>query len=197
MASSSPDAVRYARLWDEHGQRIYRFCYRRTADPELAEDLTSIVFLEAWRNREKAGQLSDAQDEMLPWLYGIAANVVRNQWRTRRRHRAALARVPRPRAEDEIEDDVASAVVERVDGQARMAHLLARLQTLPKIEQDVLSLCTWEDLTPQEAATALGIPEATARTRLHRARKRLRALEDATEGAALGDVPRIEGEGSS
>lgn len=59
-----------------------------------------------------------------------------------------------------------------------------------------MSLCAWEDLTPKEVAVALGIPETTVRTRLHRARKRLRALEDADDRAPLKAVPRIEGEGS-
>jgi RNA polymerase sigma-70 factor, ECF subfamily len=186
---SSAEALQHARLWDDHAQRIYRFCFRRTADHELAEDLTSIVFLEAWRSRGKAALPAGSE---LPWLYGVAANVLRKQWRTQRRHRAALARLPRPRDEGDLAEDA----VDRLADRELAGRALKRLRTLPPIEQDVLSLCAWEELTPKEAAAALGIPEATVRTRLHRARKRLRALEEADDCAPLAGLPRVEGEGS-
>lgn len=187
--ATSPDAIRHVRLWDEYAQRLFRYCFRRTADRELAEDLTSIVFLEAWRSRDKLELLREAE---LPWLYGVAANVLRNQWRKQRRHRAALARLPRPRDEADLAQDA----VEHLADQERMRLAVARLQALPQIEQDVLTLCAWEDLTPKEAAVALGVPESTVRTRLHRARKRLRAMEEANGGVPPAGVPRIEGERS-
>jgi RNA polymerase sigma-70 factor (ECF subfamily) len=188
-ARSSEDAAEHARLWDRHARRIYRFCFRRTADRELAEDLTSIVFLEAWRHRREMGTTTESE---LPWLYGVAANVLRNQWRSQRRYRAALARLPRPRDDS----DLAQEAVDRVADQQRMAQLVEKLRALPQIEQDVLSLCAWEDLTPKETAAALGIPEATVRTRLHRARRRLRALDETSESTRLAGLERVEGEGS-
>jgi RNA polymerase sigma-70 factor, ECF subfamily len=187
LARASADATHHLRLWDEHAQRIYRYCFRRTADRELAEDLTSIVFLEAWRSRGKVGVPVEAE---LPWLYGVAANVLRNQRRKQRRYRAALARLPRPRDEADLAQDA----VDRLADQERMALLVERLGTLPRIEQDVLSLCAWEDLSPKEAAAALGVPEATIRTRLHRARKRLRAIDEANGCSPLARVPRVKGE---
>ena len=186
---ASADALQHVRLWDEHAQRIYRYCFRRTADRELAEDLTSIVFLEAWRQRRKVERVSGLE---LPWLYGVAANVLRNQRRRQRRYRAALTRLPRSREERDFAPDV----VDRLDDQERMAQLVRRLRALPQIEQDVLTLCAWEELSPKEVAVALGVPEATVRTRLHRARKRLSVPEERNESAPLAQVPRIEGEGS-
>jgi RNA polymerase sigma factor (sigma-70 family) len=186
---ASADAIRHVRLWDEHAQRIYRYCFRRTADRELAEDLTSVVFLEAWRRRDKAQLGADTE---LPWLYGVAANVVRNQWRKQRRYRAALARLPRPRDEADLAQDA----IDHLADQEQMRLVVARLQTLPQIEQDVLTLCAWEDLTPKEAAIALGVPESTVRTRLHRARKRLRLPDSADGHAPAPVVPRVEGERS-
>ena len=183
------EASEHVRLWDAHAQRIYRYCFRRTADRELAEDLTSIVFLEAWRRR---GEVELSSETERPWLYGVAANVLRNQWRSQRRYRSALARLPRPRDEA----DLAQAAVDRLDDQERMAQLLDRLESLPRIELEVLSLCAWEDLSPKEAAVALGVPETTVRTRLHRARKRLREPSEADRGAPLAGLPRIEGDGS-
>jgi RNA polymerase sigma-70 factor (ECF subfamily) len=186
---ASADAIRHVRLWDEHAQRIYRYCFRRTADRELAEDLTSVVFLEAWRRRDKAQLGADTE---LPWLYGVAANVVRNQWRKQRRYRAALARLPRPRDEADLAQDA----IDHLADQEQMRLVVARLQALPQIEQDVLTLCAWEDLTPKEAAVALGVPESTVRTRLHRARKRLRLPDSADGHAPAPVVPRVEGERS-
>jgi DNA-directed RNA polymerase specialized sigma24 family protein len=73
-----------------------------------------------------------------------------------------------------------------------MRRLVAKLRALPQIEQDVLTLCVWEDLSPKEAAVALGFPEPTVRTRLHRARHRLRA----NDASSRTQVPRVEGERS-
>jgi RNA polymerase sigma factor (sigma-70 family) len=185
----SVDAAQHARLWDQYAQRIYRYCFRRTADHELAEDLTSIVFLEAWRCRSK---LHLSPESQLPWLYGVASNVLRKQWRTQRRYRAALARLPEPRDERDLAQDA----VERLDDHELMVRLLARLRSLPRIEQEVVSLCLWEELSPKEVAVALGVPEATVRTRLHRARRRLSVLAKANGVALLGGAPRVEGEGS-
>lgn len=187
--SGSTAKSEHARLWDQYAQRIYRYCFRRTADHELAEDLTSMVFLEAWRTRAKS-QLSRESD--LPWLYGVASNLLRKQWRTQHRYRGALARLPKPRDEHDLAQDV----VERLDDRELMARVLQSLHTLPQIEQEVLSLCVWEDLSPKEVALALNVPEATVRTRLHRARRRLRFLTEPNGVTPLGRAPRVGGERS-
>ena len=187
--SGSADANEHTRLWDQYAQRIYRYCFRRTADHELAEDLTSIVFLEAWRTR---GKLRLSKESELPWLYGVASNLLRKQWRKQLRYRAALARLSDPRDDRDFAEDAAK----RLDDHELMARVLSRLRTLPQIEQEVVSLCLWEDLSPKEVAVALGIPEATVRTRLHRARRRLRLLTEPNGVAPLGGSPRVEGERS-
>lgn len=168
-SEASQDALAHVRLWDAYASAIYRYCFRRTADAGLAEDLTSIVFLEAWRRR---GDVSVAPEARLPWLYGVATNVLRNQRRSQRRQQAALARLPRPLEEP----DFADGLTDRLDDEQRMRVILAQLSKLSRLEQEVLSLCVWEGLTSQAAAAALGLPEATVRTRLHRAREHLRAL---------------------
>ena len=186
---ASAESARHLRLWDDYAQRIYRYCFRRTADRELAEDLTSIVFLEAWRRRRDVQLPTEAE---LPWLYGVAANVLRNQRRKQHRYQAALARLPSMLNERDLAEDA----VDRLVDQERMTRLLKRLRSLPAVEQDVLTLCAWEELSPKEAAAALGVPEATVRTRLHRARRRLRALDEANDRALVVRVPRAEGNGS-
>jgi RNA polymerase sigma-70 factor (ECF subfamily) len=150
-----------------------------TADTAHAEDLTSIVFLETWRRR---ADVTLRAEESLPWLYGVATNVIRNQRRSQRRYAAALARVDRPRDEPDFSDDLGG----RLDDETKMREILNQLGGLSSIDREVLALCVWHDLTPREAAVALSIPEVTVRTRLHRARRHLRELDNAGPDA----VPR-------
>jgi RNA polymerase sigma factor (sigma-70 family) len=186
-APSSPDALAHARLWDEYAAPIYRFCFRGTADAELAEELTSVVFLEAWRRRD---DVSLAPQARLPWLYGVATNVLRNQRRSRRRYRAALMRLP-PAAD---EPDFADSLIDRLDAERQMRAIRGQLRKLSRLEQEVLSLCVWEGLAASEVATLLGVPETTVRTRLHRAREHLRTVgEDATD--VLTTQPSIARQG--
>ena len=161
-----PDA--FGVIFERHARRVYNYLFRRTADWALAEDLTSVVFLEAWRKRSEVrldGGLA------LPWLLGVATNVLRNRRRSQWRHRAALQRIPRERQEDFSE-----AAHERLDDERRMSHVLRSLGELPGHEQEVLALCGWAELSYEEAAVALGIPVGTVRSRLSRARSRMREL---------------------
>ena len=181
----SGDADAFGVLFDRHAKTIYNYCFRRVGDWAVAEDLLSTVFLEAWRRREK----ELPPDKVLPWLFGIANNVVRNQRRSRRRHSAALQRVPRARAEDTMADDTN----ERLDDERQMQRALFLLGRLRRAEQEVFVLCAWFELSYEDAAAALSIPVGTVRSRLSRARARLAELnppaghedndmhEDATE----------------
>jgi RNA polymerase sigma-70 factor (ECF subfamily) len=186
-SEASKDAREHVCLWDAHARAIYRFCFRRTADIALAEDLTSIVFLEAWRRRR---DLSLAPGEALPWLYGVATNVLRNQRRSQRRYQAALARVQPPLEEP----DFADGLTDRLDDEMQMRLILGRLRELSRLEQEVLSLCVWEGLAPGEAAVALAVPEATVRTRLHRARQHLRTLSE-TDADTIPDSGSVASQG--
>ena len=161
------DATAFGVLFERHADTIYNYCFRRIGDWTSAEDLLSVVFLEAWRRRDK----ELAPDKVLPWLYGIATNVVRNQRRSRRRYSAALQRLPRPRAEDATD-----GVDDHLDDERHMKHVLTLLARVPQREQDVFVLCAWFDLSYDDAAAALQIPVGTVRSRLSRARARLREL---------------------
>ncbi|MEV4419160.1 RNA polymerase sigma factor [Patulibacter sp. NPDC049589] len=163
------DTDAFGVLYERHDRAVLAFCLWRTGDPALAEDLTSIVFLEAWRRRASTPLTTgDAR----PLLLAIATNVLRNQWRTRRRHRAALERLgragePRPDHDDDAAD--------RVDAAARLHEVRAQLDALPQREREVLALVALADLTYEETASALGLPVGTVRSRLSRARARLAA----------------------
>jgi RNA polymerase sigma factor (sigma-70 family) len=171
--SREGDADAFALLFERHAKAIYNYCFRRVGDWSAAEDLLSVVFLEAWRRRDK--ELPPGK--VLPWLYGIATNVVRNRRRSERRYRMALARVPATRPED----DFGAAVDIRLDDERRMRDALALLKTLPRGQQDVFVLCAWGDLSYEDAAFALGVPIGTIRSRLARARRSLAELDAAHE----------------
>jgi len=178
------DADAFAALFERHAGMVYTYCFRRTADWAIAEDLTSVVFLEAWRRR--AG-VDLAAAKVLPWLLGVATNVLRNERRSLRRYHAALNRLPRL----EPERDFAEELTERLGDEQRMRELLVLVGRLPQVEQETLALCIWEGLSCAEAAFVLDVPEVTVRTRLFRARARLRELGG--EVATGPDVSPVEG----
>jgi RNA polymerase sigma factor (sigma-70 family) len=181
-AAGAPAA--FGLLYERHARTIYNYLFRRCADWSLAEDLTSIVFLEAYRRRVTV-EIVDGK--VLPWLFGVATNVARNQRRSLRRYAEALRRLPPP----EPVLGTAGEAAERVDAARRMRSVLAALQELPQGDQDVLALCLWSELSYEEAAVALGVPTGTVRSRLSRARRRL-AEQAAGNGRAL-EVPPTEG----
>ncbi|WP_106396948.1 RNA polymerase sigma factor [Actinocorallia populi] len=166
-AAVAGDEQAFGELFARHGRVVYNFCFRRTADWSAAEDLASVVFLETWRRREHV-RLEGGS--LLPWLYGVATNVLRNHQRSLRRYGAVLARVPEPVAPEEDADLVAA----RLDDQRRMREVLDRIAHLPRRDRELLALCVWEGLTYTEAAAALGIPVGTVRSRLSRIRAGLK-----------------------
>jgi RNA polymerase sigma factor (sigma-70 family) len=167
-------------LFERHAGRIYNYCFRRTGDWAMAEDMTSTTFLVAWRSRGRAPLQAESA---LPLLYGIATNVLRNQRRSLRRRREAFARLPLERVE---EPDFAEEGSARLDDQAAMRQLLRLFTRLPRREQDVVALCDWSELSYEDAAVALDIPIGTVRSRLARGRRRLREL--AAGSGPEGDV---------
>src|SRR5918911_2622895 len=93
-------------LFDRHSRSIYNFCFRRTADWAAAEDLVATVFLEAWRKR---GSVKVGPDgSLLPWLYGVALNLLRNRRRAQRRLVSALHRLGGETREADLGGDAAT-----------------------------------------------------------------------------------------
>lgn len=172
------DGQAFGRLFDRHARRVYNHCFWRTADWSLAEDLTSVVFLEAWRRRRDV-HLSG--DSLLPWLLGVANNAIRNAERSRRRYRRLLDKLPR--VTDLPAED--AEIAARLDDKRAMKAILDRLGDLRQEEQDVLALCDWSGLSIAEASIALGIPTGTVKSRLARGRARLR-------GFAGGEAPDVD-----
>ena len=167
--ATAGDADAFGALFERHARTVYNFCFRRTADWAAAEDLTSAVFLESWRRRHT---VEIREGNALPWLLGVATNLLRNRRRSLRRHADALRRFPVPRDESDLAADVAG----RIDDARSMRGVLALVGRLPSREQEVLALCAWTGLSYEEAAVALRLPVGTVRSRLSRARRRLAAL---------------------
>src|SRR5580700_5463811 len=115
MAGGDPEAL--GELFRRYSRSVYAYCARRTGNLDLAEDLTSVVFMEAFRRRRKV-QLSNAS--ALPWLIGVANNVVRNADRSLRRYRSALNRIPVPADGTSSEENT----MERLRAQEALASAL-------------------------------------------------------------------------
>ena len=156
----------FAALYDRHAIPIYRFAGRRLGD-QMADDVVAETFLAAFRRRKRYDlRRKDAR----PWLYGIAANVIG-------KHRRAEVRMLRAFARTGL-DPVADGHSDRVDSQVCAAavqrDLAAALAGLPAGDRDVLLLIAWADLSYEETAAALRIPVGTVRSRLNRARRKVR-----------------------
>ena len=167
-AAAASDPQAFGTLYERHARAVFAFCARQGGDLALAEDLTSIVFLEAWRKRRS---ITIGERGALPWLLGTAHNVMRNRRRTTWRYRAALRRVAASTAlaSSGIEDDA----IAHVDAQRRLSTALRAVNGLPKEQQAALNLVVWSGLSYQDAADALGIPIGTVRSRVARARAAL------------------------
>jgi len=171
------DADAFGILFERHARAVYNHLFRRCGDWSSAEDLTSVVFLEAWRKRHRV-ELD--RESALPWLLGVATNVVLNHRRGLRRYRVALSRVPLPEVGGPVSagvQDFAGDVAERIAAESKMSLILSLVGYLPERERQVLELCAWDGLSYEDAGAVLGIPVGTVRSRLSRARQRLRELE--------------------
>ncbi|WP_411113768.1 RNA polymerase sigma factor [Streptomyces sp. 029-5] len=166
------DTAAFGQLFEDYAGIVYRYAVRVTGNWATAEDVVSLTFLEAWRLREKV----HAEGESLrPWLLGIATNVMRNIVRSARRHDLALARLPEPEAEPDFADGVAARLADTEE----LAAARVALSGLRRAEREVFTLCVWEGLDHAAAAEALGLAVGTVRSRLSRARGRLRKLTEA------------------
>ncbi|MGW4696382.1 RNA polymerase sigma factor [Kitasatospora cineracea] len=165
------DQETYGELFDEHADAVYGYALRTLGDWAAAEDVVSLTFLEAWRLR---ASLDEEGGTVRPWLFGIATNVLRNTARAGRRHRTAMARLPAREAVPDFTEEL----VARLDDGARLDAVRRALGRLRRGEREVFRLCVWVGLDYAATAAALGVPVGTVRSRLSRARGRLRVLAE-------------------
>ncbi|WP_211233139.1 RNA polymerase sigma factor [Solirubrobacter soli] len=161
ITASLTDPSAFAAVFDRHWPAIHRWCVSR-AGP-AGEDLAAETFRIAFDERAR---FDPRYDDARPWLYGIATNQLRRHFREAGRSGGW------PDASDaDFTDDALGRVEARALGPA----LAAALREVPGIDRDALLLHAWADLTYTEIAHATGIPVGTVRSRIHRARTRLRA----------------------
>jgi RNA polymerase sigma factor (sigma-70 family) len=161
-----PDAL--GALFDRHSDAVFRYCLSRTGSWHDAEELVSVTFLEAWRQRSG---LTLQRDSLLPWLLGVATNAARNKSRSFRRYEQFLGRLPHSL----VAPDHSTASDERMDTEQQVRDLLDGSAGLNDGERDVILLSVMNGYSYEETATALGIRVGTVRSRVNRAKKKLRA----------------------
>lgn len=169
LAATRPDVLGI--IYERHAPAVYRFLARRVG-PAPAEDLLGEVFEAAVAARVRVRP--HPSGSALPWLYGIATNVVRSHLR-RRRTATVLADV------DIVDWDAVDA---RLDAGSRRTDLRVVLDALGETDRELLLLVAWDGLSPAEAGQVLGLSGVAARSRLHRARARAQAALDQTSPAA-------------
>ncbi len=169
VRSVGTDPVAFTEFYRAHVDDVTKFVARRVADPQLAADLTAEVFLAVI---EAAAQYRGSFGGPRTWLYGIARHVIAAEFRRSARQRRGEALIAGRRLLDA--DDV-DRLVAKIDAFRQVRELRGELQALPEGERAVLELVSVDGLTVAEAAAALGIRPVTARVRVHRARRALRA----------------------
>ncbi|MPZ23660.1 MAG: sigma-70 family RNA polymerase sigma factor [Dehalococcoidia bacterium] len=165
IQASRDDPSGFAVLFDRHFPAIHRYLNRRYG-PEVADDVASRTFVVAF---EKRANFRDDCLDARPWLYGIAGREVSRHWRSEERRLRAHGRMAEDRPADPYEQ-----ADSRADAGALRPAIAVALAELNRQERDVLLLVAWAELTYVEAAQALGVPIGTVRSRLSRAREKVR-----------------------
>jgi RNA polymerase sigma-70 factor (ECF subfamily) len=162
--------LRFARLYREQGRAMLAYALRRVDDPEDAADVVAETFLVAWRRLD---EVPFGGSERL-WLYAVTRRVTANLRRAQGRRTRLAERLAESLRSEPLNNQAAS-------GEA--AATLRAMGELREEDRELLLLISWEELSPGEAAKVLGISSLAARSRLHRARRRLRAAGGTRNGA--------------
>ncbi|MGI5493495.1 RNA polymerase sigma factor [Microtetraspora malaysiensis] len=159
---------RFTALYNTYQARVYGYAASR-AGHQLAEEVVSETFLVAWRRLD-----SIPDHAQLPWLFRVARNILRDNFRQATRHESLEAELRTWM--DDAATDAGEHATERVAA-------LRALATLSDTDKELLTLTTWHGLSAVEAAEVLGCTKAAFFVRMHRARRRLQAAIHA------GDTP--------
>jgi RNA polymerase sigma factor (sigma-70 family) len=177
MARSRHEPESFATLFTRHAPALKRYVVRRLG-AEAAEDIVAETFVAAFRQR---GTYDLTRADARPWLYGIATNLIHRH----RRDEIALFRALSRTGADPVVEPFTDQVEGRVSAGEVRGRLAAALAALPEGHRDALLLVAWGDFTYEDAAHSLGVAVGTVRSRVFRAREKLRrALADADPTAA-------------
>ncbi|MFJ9627599.1 RNA polymerase sigma factor [Streptomyces sp. NPDC101175] len=167
VAASLDEPERFAVLFDRHAPTIHQYVARRLGR-DTADDITAETFLTAFRIRAR---YDSGRAGVRPWLHGIAAKLISRHRREEVRALKLLART----GHDPVAETWTDSADDRVTAQAAARPLAKALAALSEGDRHALLLFAWADFTYQEIAEALDIPVGTVRSRLNRARRKLRA----------------------
>ncbi|MFC9912704.1 RNA polymerase sigma factor [Streptomyces sp. NPDC059862] len=154
-------AQRFREVYEECYPRVLAYATSRVGR-QVGEDITSETFTVAWR------RMRHLPEPALPWLLGVARNLVRELCR-RDSRQYALAVEEAQRINSGGRTDVGDVAVDVTDRDAA----LQALAGLSDADRELLTLIAWHGLSPKQAARVLGCTTATLTVRLHRARRRL------------------------
>ncbi len=166
MSTVQHEDVWLTDLFAQHSPAVLAYARRRLDSAEDAEDVVVEVFATAWRRRDSVPA------EALPWLYATARNVVAHAVRSEARRGRLGARLASVQSLPTSQGDISDRVV---DASAARDVVGRALDGLSESDAELLRLWAWERLEPAEIARVVGCTPGTARTRMHRARSRLRA----------------------
>lgn len=180
MRASVSDPERFGILVRRHAPEIQRYVVRRIGS-EPAQDVVAETFLAAFRGR---GRYRSDGRNCLPWLYGIATRLVQRHRRTEIQQLKLLART----GADPVTEPFTDRVDDGVTASAAKTRVAAALAKLPASQRDALLLLVWADLKYEQIAEATGVPVGTVRSRISRARRRLRRqLADLDPANSIGE----------
>ena len=183
IVRSCREPASFEPIFERHFTTVYRYLRRRVGEAS-AEELAAETFLQAFAGRERYRPHSSRT--ALPWLFGIATNLMLERARSRERQDRAYARA----ALAEVSADEGERAGERMIAAEQARRIAGALSLLPEAQREVLLLHAWGELTSEEIGEALAIPAATARSRLSRARAAVAA--SLFEGAATTEMDEEE-----
>lgn len=163
--------IQFSRLYREQGRAILAYALRRVEDREDAADVVAETFLVAWRRLAEVPTGSEAR----LWLYAVARRTIANLHRSERR---------RTRLGGRLVESLRTELSTHPTPGSEAAEVLRAMTELSDEDRELLLLVAWEGLSPNEVAKVLAISSLAARSRLHRARRRLRTLIESDPPAA-------------
>lgn len=157
----------FASIFEKYHDGVFRKAYSAVRNVCEAEDIMDSVFLELWRSRLRVHFVNGS---LWPWLLSTTLYVTLNHQRASWRYRRHLMNA----SHDLVQEDHAQSVEDALDIHSRVLILEDLVAHLSPDEKEVLRICVVEGKKMSDAATTLHVPEGTVKSRLHRAKARLR-----------------------
>ncbi|MEV5828892.1 RNA polymerase sigma factor [Spirillospora sp. NPDC052242] len=176
IGRSRDEPEAFAEIFRRHAPGLKRYVTRRLG-ADTAEDVVAETFLAAFRQRHRYDL---GRPDARPWLFGIATNLMGRHVRTEVRQLRVLRRT----GADPVAEPFTDRSDERVSAQADGPRIAAALAAMPQGHRDALLLFAWGGLSYVQVAEALGVRLGTVRSRINRARRRLRAELGEPDGSA-------------